>query len=287
MASCFDHKFLWVLDSADCGGVDRVIAAAQDTGHGLCVKFHDGDPADDAKYGFQEKFAKIAERCASLNIPLLAWGYCYGDAYGNLLKEADAAVDVLTRYPVGYVIDAEVYWEVPQGRDWAKRFGELVLAKVPDAKERLAYCPYWNLRWHQMYPAREFSTFCSVVMPQDYFDLAQRATRASREEMLQITAEDYGPLGLHVYPIGEFSAGLDGVKDFLEIVEGAGFAAWSFWLFDRYQDSVQLRYLAELAKVANSGLAAEVAGLRRDVETLKLSVGYLLEITAKVKEAIS
>jgi hypothetical protein len=284
MTSCFDHKFLWVLDSSDCGGIDRVISAAQDTGYGICAKYHDGDPADDSKYGFQEKFAKIAERCASLSIPLLAWGYVYGDTYGNLLKEADAVVDVLSRYPVGYVIDAEGYWEVPEGRDWARRFGDRILGKVPDAKSRLAFAPQWNLRYsHNFYPADVFSAFCSVVMPQDYFDLAQRTTRASREEMLQITAEDYGPLGLPIHPIGEFSAGLGGVKDFLEIANAGGFRIWSWWLLDGFQDSEQLKYLADLAKVTKPD---ELAAIRAEVAGLKGEVGRLWETLARVKQAI-
>ena len=287
--SVFDGRWLWVLDTDDCGGTVNAVWLAKKLGHGICAKWHDGDPADDAKWGFQDKFASLAQQCEAAGVPLLAWGYCYGDTYGNLIKEADAAVDVLTRYPnTGYVIDAESEWEVQRGREWAKKFGDRILSKVPDAKSRLAYCPFWNLRYgHSLYPADAFSTYCSVVMPQCYFDLAQRKTRADREQMFKEMLEDYRLLGLPIYPIGEFSAGSSGVLDFIELAESAGIKDWGWWLFDGYQSSAQLALLETLEGPDLSTLRYEVEDLKDTVVNLKIQVSKLYEMVERIKQAIS
>lgn len=238
--NAFARKFLWVLDVVDCGGAETVVAWAKRTGYALAVKWHDGDPADDAKWGFQKGFRDVLALAGPAGVPVLAWGYCYGDKYGNLLKEAQAVQDAFQAGAAGYIIDAETEWEVPQGREWAKRFIDTVKSKRPEIP--LAYCPFWNMRWHSRYPAKEFSAGCEAVLPQVYFALGQKVERSSREEMVRIAREDFEPYGRPVFPVGEFcgmqndgkktwtAQEVDGTLDFLRMVGADN--PHSLWLLD-------------------------------------------------------
>ncbi len=277
MAGVLNGNFLWVLDADDCGGVDRVISVAQDTGYGILAKFHDGDPADDAKYGFQANFAKLAARCGPLNIPLVAWGYCYGDAHGNLSKEAAAAVQSLSSGAQAYVIDAESEWEVSGSDQWAARFMQAVMSRAPGAE--IAMTTFWNLRWHARFPAKAFwLNGCSIAMPQVYYNAAQRATIDARREMHEISTQDFQGAGYNlICPVGEFSTDVADTVDFLDI---AGTQPHSFWLVDGYQDSSSLRVLrlvgaACRADQANQASQARVAALEQTLSDVRKAVRLL------------
>ena len=243
MARVLSGNFLWVLDARDCGGVDKVIGAAQDTGYGICAKFHDGDPSGDAKYGFQESFAQIASGCTNLGIPVIAWGYCYGNTYGNLVKEAAAAAHSFDAGAQAYVIDAESEWETRNSDQWAARFMSAVLEKAPDAEVGLT--TFWNLRWHARFPAKAFrQNGCSTALPQVYYGLAERKTLDERRLMHSIAAEDFRAAGFAtIYPVGEFTDNAGDTVDFLDL---AGTQPHSFWLIDGFQDSASLKFLAGL-----------------------------------------
>ncbi len=275
MAGTLGGNFLWVLDVNDCGGLDKVISVAQDTGYGICAKFHDGDPADDAKYGFQENFAKLAARCGPLSIPLVAWGYCYGDAYGNLEKEATAAVLSLKSGAQAYIIDAETEWEVPNSSLWAQRFMSMVLHSAPRAE--IGMTTYWNLRWHTSFPAQAFRrNGCTVAIPQVYYDLAQRTTLADRQAMHAITMEDFKGAGYDlIYPAGEFGTNVTDTLDFLDI---AGALPHSFWLMDGYQDNICMKVLRLFTKARKAGQAGQAS--QAEVQTLR---DMLAEIRKAVK----
>lgn len=225
----FAQDLLWVFRVADCGGPRAAVLAAKLFEAGLIVKYHDGDPADDAKYGFQEQFRAVLREAQAWGVPVLAWGYCYGNKYGNLLKEADAAAQSLKEGALGYVIDAEIEWEVPQGGDWAKRFVERVLSQVPGAQ--IAFAPFWNMRYHPRYPAKAFAEAgCVAVMPQVYYALAKKRPDQVAA-MWQVTLEDFSPIGLPVYPIGEFpGATPEHVRAFLAAI---GDRPRSWWLLDK------------------------------------------------------
>lgn len=240
MSRVLSGNFLWVLDAKACGGVDKVVGLARETGYGICAKFHDGDPADDAKFGFQDNFAQFAARCKPLNVPLVAWGYCYGDAYGSLTKEAAATIQSLNAGAQAYVIDAEAEWETGNGAQWASRFMSAVLAKVPDAEIGLS--TFWNLRWHGQFPAKAFQqSGCLTAMPQVYYKSANRTALDDRRTMHSISSSDFQAAGFsNIYPTGEFS---DNVTDTVDFLELAGTQPHSFWLIDGFQDSPSLRIL--------------------------------------------
>ena len=241
MAGVLGGNFLWVLDVASCGCVDKVISVAQDTGYGICAKFHDGDPADDAQYGFQRNFARLAARCGPLGIPLVAWGYCYGDTYNNLDKEVAAAVLSLKSGAQAYIIDAEAEWEVPGSAQWARRFMSSILCAAPGAE--IGVTTFWNLRWHPAFPARALrESGCAVAIPQVYYKTAQRATLDARRSMHAISTEDFRRAGYcAIYPAGELTANASDSRDFLDIV---GAQPHSFWLLDGFQDSASLKSLS-------------------------------------------
>lgn len=277
MSGVLNGNYVWVLDTDDCGGVDRVIRVAQDTGYGICAKFHDGDPADDAKYGFQEKFAKLAARCAPLKIPLIAWGYCYGDTYGNLAKEAAAAVQSLDSGTQAYVIDAESEWEVKGSDRWAARFMQAVFGRAPGAE--IAMTTFWNLRWHARFPANAFwLNGCSVAMPQVYYHAAQRSTTAARKEMHSIATADFSGAGFgRLYPVGEFSGDIGDTLDFLDT---AGGGPHSFWLVDGFQDSPSMKLLALCgqavrAKESTEVSQAKIAALEQNLSDIRKALKYL------------
>ena len=240
MAGILSGKFLWVVDVDDCGGVDKVVSVAQYTRYGILAKFHDGDPADDGEYGFQEKFAELLAKCGPLGIPVVAWGYCYGDAYGALGEEVEAAAKALKSGAQAYVIDAEIEWEVRGSDRWAARFMRGLLDRVPGAEVGLT--TFWNLRWHGRFPAREFwANGCSVAMPQVYYRTAKRSGIDARVTMHAISEEDFWSAGYScIYPVGELSSDIADTLDFLSI---AGDKPHSFWLLDGFQDSLSVRVL--------------------------------------------
>lgn len=235
-------NLLWVLDAGKCGGIDRIASVAQETGYGICAKFHDGDPADDAEFGFQMAFDRLADRCGPHGIPLIAWGYCYGDTYGNLDKEAAAAALSLKRGAQAYVIDAEAEWEVDGSSRWATRFMTSVLSEVPGAE--IGMTTFWNLRWHLKFPARAFRDGgCAAALPQVYYKSARRSTLEARRSMHAISAADFGRVGYAVTsPVGEFTQDPSDTMAFLDI---AGKGPHSFWLLDGFQDSALLKVLAQ------------------------------------------
>ncbi|MEW6047859.1 MAG: hypothetical protein AB1609_15505 [Bacillota bacterium] len=225
----FARNLLWVFRVGDCGGAAAAVATAKRLGAGLIVKYHDGDPADDAKFGFQEQFRAVLQAAQGQGVLVLAWGYCYGNKYGNLLKEADAAAQSLKEGASGYVIDAESEWEVPGSDDWARRFVERVLSQVPGAQ--LAFAPFWNMRYHPRYPAKAFAQAgCVAVMPQMYYALAKKRPDQVAA-MWQVALEDFSPIGLPIYPIGELPDAMpEHVRAFLAAI---GDRPRSWWLLDK------------------------------------------------------
>lgn len=234
-------RFLWVFDPEACGGTDKIVRVALDTGYGICAKFHDGDPSDDAEFGFQEYFTFLASRCCRLGIPLIAWGYCYGDKFGNLDKEAAAAVLALRSGAQAYVIDAEAEWELEGSDRWATRFMTAVLTAVPGAEVGLT--TFWNLRWHPKFPARAFrDAGCVAAMPQIYYRAAGRSTIEERRSMHAIASADFRAAGYGaINPVGELTHNPQDARDFLDI---AGQGPHSFWVLDGHQDSDSIRMLS-------------------------------------------
>lgn len=245
MAGIFSHRYLWIVDVRDCGGVEKAVEIARDTGFGLIVKFHDGDPADDAQFGFQDNFAKIAEQCHASGIPIVAWGYCYGNKFGRLKEEAKAAATSLRRGAQGYVLDVETEWETPRSPQWAKQFMSILRDEVPDAE--VGFTTFWNLRYHPYIPARALvAGGCCAVFPQVYYAAAGRSTLSSRKEMHAIMEEDFGALGkVQICPVGQLSPCAQDMVDFMELV---GRPAYSFWLLDGFQDSCSIKILKMLGK---------------------------------------
>lgn len=243
----FAKNWLWVFEAANAGGPSRIVDVAQSIGYGLCVKAFDGNPADDGDY-FAAPLAEIRRLCQARGIPLIAWAYLYGNTYGNLTKEAEAVVATLDS-GLSLVLDIESEWEVSgvAGRDWAQTLSDYVLARRPNAKEMLAYCPFWNMEAHPHYPAAELSRLCSAVMPQAYFALAKRDTLAKQRDMVETSYREYAPYGLPVYPIGEF--GPRGVGDVAAFLAFVGGRPHGWWLLDGYRDSDEIDYLARTANV--------------------------------------
>lgn len=265
----FVKDYLWVFKAREVPGYpESLIEAAVSTGCGLLVKVHDGDPSDDGTY-FTDHWKTLKPLADAAGVAMAAWGYCYGDKFGNLAKEASAVVDALTDLgAAGYVLNIEGEWEVPEGRIWAETLSARILGQLPDARQRLAFAPFWNTRWHGQYPAKELANLCSAVMPQCYFRDAKRTTYAAQAEMVDIMNEDFARLGIPVYPIGQL-AGIRDVAAFLSLI---GERPHSWWLLDHTSlASEDLRYLARF-RAQNHG--DEVTRLE---EALRQATGLIAE----------
>lgn len=269
----FAKRYLWVFEAARAGGPRRIVDIAQATGYGLCVKAFDGNPADDGDY-FSAPLAEIRALCEADHVPLIGWVYLYGNTYGNLAKEAEAVLATLDSAPfVPLVLDIEGEWEVGEGHEWAAQLADHILAQRPDAKQMLAYAPFWNMECHAAYPATELSRLCCAVMPQTYFALGEKDTYAKQRDMVDTSYREYAPFGLPVYPIGEFGVqrGVGDVVSFLSLVSSR---PHSWWLLDNWQDSDEMDYLAQLAKAGDNGSTAELERLH----------GILAQVKSLVKE---
>jgi hypothetical protein len=287
----FARKFLWVLDVVDCGGAATVVEWAKRTGYALAVKWNDGDPADDAKYGFQKGFKEVVALALPLGIPVLAWGYCYGDKYGNLEKEIAAVFAAYDAGAEGYIIDAESEWEVPEGKNWAKNFVDSVKRTRPEIP--LAYCPFWNLRKHPNYPAKEFSKACHAVLPQVYYMLGQKTFPSTRQEMHRWANEDYGPLGLPVYPVGQFCGYRDGKWDAqetegtMEFIQNMTGKPHSLWLLDGQVPEMDYRGINLTALEAMHNLATAHVEPTIPVLNLDPVVVSILDFIEELETALS
>jgi hypothetical protein len=227
-----------------------------------------------------------------LGIPVFAWGYCYGDTYGNLAKEISAVIDAKIAGAAGYIINAEKEWEVPQGRVWASHMMFELGRILPDFP--LAYYPYWNTRWHGMYPAKEFSSRCVAVLPQAYFMLGKKDSSEERADMLRKMYEDYGAFGLPVYPVGQFCGFRDGKWDPQETEGTMDFIKkigpdihHSLWLLDGQVPEMEYRGINLTALEAMKNIAEEVITIPVSEEDADPLIAALLGFVDNLQTALS
>lgn len=245
--SIFGNRFIWVVDTDDCGGIENVKEIAERTGFGIAAKYNDGDPSDD-KWNFQGKFRELRKKIN--NLPLIAWGYSYGNRYGNLEKEIQAGINAIKMDGAdGYIFDIESEWESTNSDAWAEILG----AKIEGLNEKMAITTFWNYRYHKKLPLQTLSKYILVVLPQTYFDLAQKTTMDSQKEMLVIAWEDFAAIFREVYFIGEFGHGeYKTLADFIvlnQMVHGP--MPYSVWVLDHHHTESNITFLEMLSKSAN------------------------------------
>lgn len=218
------ERIIWVWQSWLRGGMEaalRAVAAAGGTG--VAVKVHDGDPTDDDPR-FRQQFLQAVQLAPALGLTVDAWGYCYGNKYGRLMQEADAAIWAIRNGARRYICDAEGEWETPGSDAWVEQWATHIRSSVPSAV--LGYAPFWNTRWHGAYPYQAFSRFCQFVAPQVYWRSAERTPSAT----WQITLADFSTLGIPIEPIGQIDDGVTvpEVQEFLEITAPRNVHWWDY-----------------------------------------------------------
>lgn len=240
------ERLVWVFQSWLHGGMEAICQAARAAGAtGLIVKSHDGNPADDPPQ-FRQQLLDALRLGPQYGLTVDAWGYSYGDKFGGLLAEADAAVWALKAGARRYICDAETEWEVPGSDQWVARWAQRIRSQVPGAV--LGYSSFWNLRWHGAFPARAFSAVCQFTAPQVYWRDAGRTV----QDAWAIALADYGPLGLPIEPVGQLTGGVtpQEIAQFLALV-GPRNVSW--WLADGAPEALLQAACAQPVSVGASG----------------------------------
>jgi hypothetical protein len=218
------QDFIWVWQVDKIQNLEEKVKKLSDAGWAFAVKYHDGDPYDDGPY-FTKNFENFILRTKP-KTPVYTWGYVYGNKFGRLKQEIQGMKTALDRSD-GYIIDAEIEWEVADGNSWAKAFTE----SLKDIEKPVAVSPFWNMRYHRGYPIRPFQDAGIVVMPQVYFGLAKRVTEQAQREMFQITLEDFGICS----PVASYPD-LEGCLNLFKMAQDENCPCVSVWSLDKLTD---------------------------------------------------
>ena len=107
----------------------------------------------------------LVSQAHAAGLKIFVWVYCYGNYYGNLQGEIDAALTLLGEGADGLIIDAETEYEGQPAA--ATQYCQAIRARYPDTF--LAYAPFPYISYHTSFPYIEFGTYCDAAMPQDYW----------------------------------------------------------------------------------------------------------------------
>lgn len=226
------QKFVWVFRPDIVTDLKRKVEAFLKAGYAFAVKTHDGNPDDDGTY-FWNNYHLI-DSIVGYRAPVYAWGYNYGNKFGTLNKEIEGAVKSV-RTADGYIFDPEIEFEVKDAGAWVEKMVQAVLDA--SAGKPVGYAPFWNRRYHGGYPYAVFDKFGITAMPQVYYDLAQRTTVTSRNEMFKIAYEDFPG---NFMPVSGTSS-VEGLMHFLKCCTDYN-VNHSIWLLDGTTEE-QLNYL--------------------------------------------
>lgn len=156
------HMWIWILTQA--GPPDHIICRAVNMGlSGLLVKAWDGGTSG----LFLDQFEQIAGPARNAGLTIGAWGYSYGN---NISGEGKAMLKAINAGAHWLVIDAEHEYEGRDGKNKALQLG-LEVTRVVGTQVPLGYTSFALPQYHDSFPYREFSSFCSVCLPQVYWGL--------------------------------------------------------------------------------------------------------------------
>lgn len=235
------QNFVWVFRPDIIPDLKAKVENLIDAGFAFAAKTHDGDPADDGEY-FLNNY-HLMDSLIGRRVPLYAWGYNYGDKYGNLQQEIDAAVKSV-RLADGYIFDPEIEFEQSGSSEWVHAMVPPVLAAAAKEDKPVGYAPFWNRRWHGAYPYKAFDQYPIFAMPQVYYDLGQKTTTKSRTDMFAISYEDFP---LNFYPVSGVQS-IEGMMHFQRMVREYVVPSYSIWCLDTMTQE-QIDYFLLLSKI--------------------------------------
>lgn len=206
------HVWIWVLSQA--GPVNHLIRRAVDLGlSGILVKAWDGGTSG----LFLEQLRQIIEPAHDAGLSIGAWGYSYGN---NISGEVRAMEKALSAGADWLVIDAEDEYESREGKYKALQLG-LQATRALGTGVVLGYTTFALPQYHENFPYEEFSSFCSVCLPQVYWAMMD----LSLEEALTMCLRGLAKYKLPLAPVGQCF----GEAAPEEIIRFAGLA-WAYGL---------------------------------------------------------
>ncbi len=156
------HIWIWMLSQA--GPLHSVIRRAVNMGlSGIMIKSWDGGTSG----LFLDQLHKIVGPAHEAGLTVGAWGYSYGH---NAVPEAKAMKKALDAGADWLIIDAEDEYENREGKTNALKLGIEVI-RAMGTKTTLGYTTFALPQYHDAFPYSEFSSFCSVCLPQIYWGL--------------------------------------------------------------------------------------------------------------------
>ncbi len=184
------HIWIWILTQA--GPPDHIIRRAVNMGlSGLLVKAWDGGTSG----LFLDQFKQIIQPARDAGLIIGAWGYSYGN---NIAGEGKAMLKAVNAGADWLVIDAEHEYEGREGRNKALELG-IEATRVIGNQVPLGYTTFALPQYHDTFPYREFSSFCSVCLPQVYWGLMN----LSLDEVFAMCLRGLEKFKLPIAPVGQ------------------------------------------------------------------------------------
>lgn len=212
------HVWIWVLSQA--GPVSYLIRRARDLGlSGLLMKAWDGGTSG----LFLEQLQQIIGPAHDAGLSIGVWGYSYGNNIPGEVRAMQKALDAGADW---LVIDAEDEYESREGKHKALQLG-LQVTRTLGTEVVLGYTTFALPQYHENFPYEEFSSFCSVCLPQVYWG----AMNLPLEEAFAMCLRGLAKYKLPVAPVGQCHgpATPEEIIRFAELAKVNGFPGISYY----------------------------------------------------------
>lgn len=182
--------WIWMLNQTAPPG--QILRRSENMGlSGLLVKAWDGGSSG----LFIEQLLQIIKPSHEAGLIVGAWGYSYGNNIAGEVKAMEKAYQAGADW---FVIDAEDEYETREGKNKALKLGvEVTRAFGPEVP--LGYTTFALPQYHESFPYQEFSSFCSVCLPQVYWGLMEMKP----EEALAMSLRGLEEFKLPIAPVGQ------------------------------------------------------------------------------------
>ncbi|MGI6628651.1 MAG: hypothetical protein ACOX4K_09980 [Bacillota bacterium] len=184
------HMWIWMLNQT--GPPVQIVSRSVDMGlSGLLVKAWDGGSSG----LFLEQLMQIIKPAHDAGLFVGAWGYSYGNNIAGEVKAMEKASKAGADW---LVIDAEDEYENHEGKNKALKLG-IEVTRALGTSVYLGYSTFALPQYHDAFPYQEFSSYCSVCLPQVYWGLMS----LSSEEALAMSLRGLEEFRLPVVPVGQ------------------------------------------------------------------------------------
>ncbi|MGI6620631.1 MAG: hypothetical protein ACOX35_04165 [Bacillota bacterium] len=245
------HIWIWMLSQA--GPLEHLIRRAVNMGlSGLLVKAWDGGTSG----LFLEQLQQLAGPAHDAGLVVGAWGYSYGNNISGEVKAMRKALDAGADW---LVIDAEKEYESREGKHKALELG-LQLTRAIGTDLPLGYTTFALPQYHENFPYAEFSSFCSVCLPQVYWG----AMNIPLEEAFALCLRALDKYKLPLAPVGQCYGKVtpDEIVRFAELAWANGLRGISYYDW-QHASEAQLEAVGR-ALYSRDGIPADSGGASGD-----------------------